>query len=74
MKFYADIFSSEKVFRILGCSELEAYSEHFQSSTMERFEKQLMAIANSASYNYFRCISFLFRLVHEINMIFLMQV
>ena len=58
------------LFRTLGYSEQEAYSEPYQKSTMERFEKQLTATIIFASYNYFRNISFSYPLVHEISMIF----
>ena len=51
-------------------SEPEAYSEPCQTSTMEHFEKQLMAIIIFASHNYFCNISFSCPLVHEINTIF----
>ena len=54
-------------------SEPEAYSEPCQISTMERFEKQLTATIIFATYNFFRNINFSCPLVHEINMIFLMQ-
>ena len=39
------------LFKTLGYSEPEAYSEPCQTSTMERFEKQLTAIISFASYN-----------------------
>ena len=58
------------LFRTLGYSEPEAYSEPCQTSMIEHFEKQLTAIIILASYNYFRNISFSCPLVHEINMIF----
>ena len=61
-----------KLFRTLGYSKLKAYSETCQTSTMERFEKQLMAIIILVYYNYFCNISFSCPLVHEMNMIFLM--
>ena len=61
------------IFRTLGYSELETYSELCQASSMERCEKQGTAKIISASCNYLRNISFS-SLVHEINMIFLMQV
>ena len=47
-------------------SELEAYSEPCQTFTMERFQKQLTTIIISASYNYFRNISFSSPLVDKI--------
>ena len=53
-----------------GISEPEAYSE---TSTMECLEKQLSATIIFASYHHFRNSSFSSPLVHEINMIFLMQ-
>ena len=47
------------LFGTLEYSEPEAYSEHCQTSRMERFDKQLMAIiVFYSSYNYFRNISF----------------
>ena len=55
------------LFRTLGYSELEAYSEPCQTSMMEGFKKQLTALINFASYNYFRNISFSSPLVYEIN-------
>ena len=58
----------------LGYSESEAYSQPYQASTIERLKKQLTAIIVFASYNHFRSISFSCPLVHEINIIFLMQV
>ena len=51
------------LFRTLGYSEPEAYSEPCQLSTMERFR-------NIVCYNYFCNISFSCLLVHEIDMIF----
>ena len=51
---------------------MEPNSKTCQTFTMERFEKQLTAIIIFASYDYFRNISFLFPLIHEINMTFLM--
>ena len=68
------IFKTRDMFRILGYSELEAYSEACQTSTMEHFEKQVAAIIIFASYNYFRNISISCPLVEEINIIFLMQI
>ena len=62
------------LFRTLGYSVPEPYSEPCQTSTMEHFEKQLTAIITVASYNYFQNISFSCPLVHEKNMICLMQV
>ena len=41
------------LFRILRYSEPKTYSEHCQTSTMKRFDKQLTAIIIFASYNYF---------------------
>ena len=61
-------------FRALGYSEPKAYSEPCQSSMMERFKKQLKSIIIFTSYNYFQNISFSCPPVHEINMIFLIQV
>ena len=58
------------LFRTLGYSEPEAYSDPCQTSTMEGFEKQLTAIIVFASYDYFRNINFSCPLVHETNMIF----
>ena len=37
-------FRTRHILRIIGYLEPEAYSEPCQTSTMERFEKQLMAI------------------------------
>ena len=62
------------LFRTLGYSEPKVYSGPCQTSTMECFEKQLTAMTIFVSYNYFRSISFSCPLVHEINMIFSMQV
>ena len=62
------------LFRTLGYSELEAYPEPCQISTMERFEKQLTTIVIFASYNYFCNITFSCPLVHKINMTFLIQI
>ena len=62
------------LFRTLRYSEREVCSEPCQTSAIERFEKQLTAIFSFASYNHFRNISFPCPLVHEIHMIFLMQV
>ena len=58
------------LFRTLGYSEPEAYSEACQTSLMERFEKLLKAIIIFASYNFFRSISCSCALVHEINYFF----
>ena len=58
------------LFRTLGFSEPGTYSEPCQTSTMERFEKQLTGTITFASYSYFRNISFRRLLVHEINIIF----
>ena len=46
------------LFRTVGYSESEAYSEPYQTSAMEHCEKQLKAIIIFASYNYFCNISF----------------
>ena len=62
------------LFRTLGYSEPDAYSEPCQTSTMECFEKQLTVIIIFTSYSYFCNISFSCQVVHETNMIFLMQV
>ena len=61
-------FTTGNIFRILGYSEPEAYSEPCQKSTMKCFEKQLAAIIIFASYNHHYQ---LFTIFHEINMIFL---
>ena len=58
------------LFRTLGYSEPEAYSEPCKTSTMEGFEKQLTDIIIFVSYDYFRNISFSCPLVHETNMVF----
>ena len=58
------------LFRTLGYLELDTYSEHCQTLTMERFEKQLTTIIISASYNYFCNTSFSCPLAHEINVVF----
>ena len=55
-------------------SESKAYSEPCQTSTMERFEKQLTAIIIFESYYCFCNISFSCPLVNEINTIFLIQI
>ena len=54
------------LFRTLRYSEPEEYSEPCETSTMERFEKQLTAIILLQVHN----ISFACTLVHEKNMIF----
>ena len=64
-----EIYSESWATRTLRYS----HSESCKASTMERFQKQLMAIIIFASYNYFHNIAFTCPLVHEINMIFLMQ-
>ena len=83
-----DIFKTRGIFRTLLYPKLRHIqnerhiqkSGHFrtlgysESSTMERLEKQLTAIIIFASYNHFWNISFSCSLVHEINMIFFMQV
>ena len=63
-----------RLLRTLGYAVPETYSEPCQTSTMERFEKQLTAMIIFASYNYFRNISSLCPLVYEINIIFLINV
>ena len=72
-----DIFRTRSIFRNLAYSQFwyihkagiiqtpEAYSEPCQTSTL---------IITFTSYNYFRSISLLRSLLHEINMIFLIQV
>ena len=67
-------FRTRDIFRTLRYSEPEAYSEPCQTFTMGHFEKRLTAIIIFSSYNYFGNISFSCPLVHEISMIFLMQV
>ena len=61
---------SDRFKHIHTYAEPEAYSEPCQTSAIERFEKQLTAIIILASYDYFRNISFLCPLVHEVNMMF----
>ena len=80
------IFKTRGIFRTLVYPKLwhiqnpgifrktEAYSEPCQTSVKKCFWKQLTAIIIFVSYNYFHNISLLCPLVHEINMIFLMQV
>ena len=58
------------LFRILGYSEPEAYSE---PSLTYMIEGETASGYVFASYNYFRNITFSCPLVHEISMIFLMQ-
>ena len=58
----------------LEYSEPEVYSDHCHISMMKRFEKQLTTIIIFVSHNQFHNISFSCPLVHEINMICLMQV
>ena len=62
------------LFRTVGYSEPDAYSETCQISMMQLFEKRLTAMIIFASYNYLRNISFSCLLVHKINMTFSMQV
>ena len=55
---YSGIIQNPVLFRTLGYSKPEIYSEPCQTSTMERHEKQLTVIIIFANYNYFAISAF----------------